>query len=84
VLLTKSWQLRMCQSKSRPAGRVGHFPTLESHMMPGSRPGYSTPPAVLLRNATPSVFHQRDIGRMLRSSCNTRGRRIASSRDHEL
>ena len=29
-----------------------------------------TPSAVLLRNATPSVFHQRHIGRVLRSSCN--------------
>src|SRR2546429_9697694 len=28
----------------------------------------STPSAVLLRNATPSVFHQRHIGRVLRSS----------------
>ena len=36
-----------------------------------------------LRNATPSVFHQRHIGRVLRSSCNTRGRRLASSRDRE-
>jgi hypothetical protein len=31
-----------------------------------------------LLNATPSVFHQRHIGRVLRSSCYTRGRRIAS------
>ena len=34
---------------------------------------------VQLRNATPSVFHQRHIGRVLRSSCNIRGRRLASS-----
>src|SRR5678816_2196007 len=39
--------------------------------------------AVLLRNATPSVFHQRHIGRVLRSSCNFRGRRLASSRGRE-
>src|SRR5262249_33009327 len=40
-------------------------------------------PVVLYRNATPSVFHQRHIGRVLRSSCNSRGRRIASPRDRE-
>src|SRR6185312_780165 len=38
---------------------------------------------VLLRNATPSVFHQCRIGRVLRSSCNDRGRRLASSRGRE-
>ena len=43
----------------------------------------STLSAVLLRNATPSVFHQRHIGRLLRSSCNVRGRRLASSRGRE-
>src|SRR6266550_3934735 len=42
-----------------------------------------TSSAVLLRNATPSVFHQRHIGWVLRSSCNVRGRRLASSRDRE-
>src|ERR1700674_4162438 len=36
--------------------------------------------AVRLRNATPSVFHQRHIGRVLRASCNLRGRRLTSSR----
>jgi hypothetical protein len=41
------------------------------------------PLGVLLRNATPSVFHQRHIGRVLRSSCNPRGRRLASSRGRE-
>ena len=41
------------------------------------------PSPVLLRNATPSVFHQRHIGRVLRSSCNARGRRLASSRGRE-
>src|SRR4029077_825214 len=45
--------------------------------------GNVSPSAVLLRNATPSVFHQRHIGRVLRSSCNVRGRRLASSRDRE-
>jgi hypothetical protein len=39
-----------------------------------------TPSAVLFLNATPSVFHQRHIGRVLRSSCNHTGRRLASSR----
>ena len=34
--------------------------------------GGCTPSTVLLRNATPSVFHQRHIGRVLRSSCNAR------------
>jgi transposase len=42
----------------------------------GSGPQAS--PAVLLRDATPSVLHQRHIGRVLRSSCNFRGRRFAS------
>src|SRR5256885_16944494 len=42
-----------------------------------------TQSAVLLRNATPSVLHQRHIGRVLRSSCNVRGRRLASSRARE-
>src|SRR5438309_6393002 len=44
------------------------------------------PSAILFRNATPSVFHQRHIGRVLRSSCNTTGRRVArlaSSRGRE-
>jgi hypothetical protein len=44
---------------------------------------WSTASAILLRNATPSVLHQHHIGRMLRSSCNVRGRRIASSRGRE-
>src|SRR5213592_4958629 len=39
--------------------------------------------SVLLRDATPSVFHQRHIGRVLRSSCNSRGRRLASPRGRE-
>src|SRR5260370_37418870 len=38
---------------------------------------------VLLRNPTPSVFNQRHIGRVLRSSCSVRGRRLASSRGRE-
>jgi hypothetical protein len=38
---------------------------------------------VFLRNASPSVFHQRHIGWVLRSSCNPRGRRLASSRGLE-
>src|SRR5688572_27505872 len=42
-------------------------------------PCWSNPSAVLSRNATPSVFHQRHIGRVLRSSCNVGGRRAASS-----
>src|SRR6266568_8384070 len=47
-------------------------------------PSYrTTQSAVLLRNATPSVLHQRHIGRVLRSSCNVRGRRLASSRARE-
>src|SRR4030095_1387708 len=39
--------------------------------------------SVLLRDATPSVFHQRHLGRVLRSPCNVRGRRLASSRGRE-
>src|SRR5664280_1463154 len=38
---------------------------------------------VLLRNAIPSVLHQRHIGRVLRSSCDPAGRRLASSRRRE-
>ena len=41
---------------------------------------YRTPAAIALRNATASVFHQRHIGWVLRSSCHDRGRRLASSR----
>ena len=41
--------------------------------------GSPNPSPVLLRDATPSVFHQRHIGRMLRSSCGGGGRRAASS-----
>jgi hypothetical protein len=44
----------------------------------------SNPSAVLSRNATPSVFHQRHIGRVLRSSCNVGGRRLGSSRVENL
>ena len=54
------------------------FPSPEA-----GQPCWPTPSAILLRNATPSVFHQRDVGRVLRSSCNTRGRRIASTRGRE-
>src|ERR1700684_2500077 len=42
-----------------------------------------TPSAVLLRNATPPVFHRRHIGRVLRSSCHSTGRRLASKRHRE-
>jgi hypothetical protein len=41
------------------------------------------PNPLLLRNATPSVFHQRHIGRVLRSSCIFAARRLASSRGGE-
>jgi uncharacterized protein with HEPN domain len=41
---------------------------------------YSAVDHATVRNATPSVFHQRHIGRVLRSSCNSRGRRPTSSR----
>jgi hypothetical protein len=34
----------------------------------GQKLGRNLPSAVLLRNATPSLFHQRHIGRVLRSS----------------
>jgi hypothetical protein len=44
---------------------------------------WSTPSAIRLRNATPSIFHQHHIGRVLRSSCSVPGRRIASSRCRE-
>ena len=38
---------------------------------------------VAFRNASPSVLHKRHIGRVLRSSCNFSGRRLASSRGRE-
>ena len=38
--------------------------------------------AVLLRNATPSVFDQRHVGRLRRSSCRFHGRRTARSSEH--
>src|SRR5262249_21658013 len=41
------------------------------------------PSALSLRNAPASVFHQRHIGWVLRSSCNSRGRRVALSRGRE-
>jgi hypothetical protein len=43
-------------------------------------PHNSTLSALGARNAAPSVFHKRHVGRALRSSCNRRGRRLASSR----
>src|SRR5229473_1078339 len=48
-----------------------------------SRSRRAYPSAVHLRNATPSVFHQRHIGRVLRSSSNHPGRRLASPRGRE-
>src|SRR5262245_49859035 len=44
----------------------------------------TTPSAVPLRRATPSVFHQRYIGRVLRSPCVSPGRGHFSSRGREL
>src|SRR5207244_8006191 len=41
------------------------------------------PPHYDRRSATSSVFDQRHLGRVLRSSCRDRGRRPASSRDGE-
>ena len=52
-------------------GRVARLRSL-------SRSGGSRPSVILLYNATPSVFHQRHIGRLLRSSSNKTGRRVAS------
>src|SRR5579863_5294030 len=49
--------------------------------MPATRPRASA--AIMLGIATPSVFHQRYIGRVLRSSGDIAGRRVASSRDRE-
>ena len=46
-------------------------------------PCWSTPSTIRLHNATPSVFHQHHSGRVLRSSCNCCGRRVASSRGRE-
>jgi hypothetical protein len=60
-LMQISEQLRTMQG---PAGPPGAPPP-----KPANQRGFqSTPPAVLFRNATPSVFHQRHIGRVLRSS----------------
>ena len=44
---------------------------------------YNSWPAAGARNASPSVFYQRDVGRVLRSSSYSCGRRLASSRDRE-
>src|SRR3954469_17901707 len=61
-----------------------HNRIFTEHSLPSGTRAYHQEPArrdgVLLRHATPSVLHQRHIGRVLRSSCNTRGRRLASSR----
>ena len=45
--------------------------------------GVKTGTALRLRHATASVFHQRHLGRVLRSSRDDRGGRLASSRDGE-
>src|SRR5215469_4627480 len=62
-------------------GRARRDCSLSCVVAPGLKrlPCWSTTSAVLLRNATPSVFHQRHIGRVLRSSSNDRGRRLVSS-----
>jgi len=46
----------------------------------GRRSAAADASAVLLRNATPSVLHQRHIGRVLRPSSNPGRRRLAPSR----
>src|SRR5688572_3243768 len=38
---------------------------------------WPAPSVIPLRNGPPSVFHQRHVGRVLRSSCRFHGRRIA-------
>src|ERR1700722_15371779 len=40
-------------------------------------------PALPFPNAIPALFHQRHLGRLLRSSGNDRGRRLAPERDQE-
>jgi len=68
---------------SSPKPKPRHHPsyTTPDHSVSDPPPG--APSGVLLRNATPSVFHQRHLGRVLRSSRNPRGRRLASSRGRE-
>jgi len=66
--------------RSSPRSAADEPPSTRS---PNPRRTTCLPLGVLLRNATPSVFHQRHIGRVLRSSCNPSGRRLASSRGRE-
>jgi len=63
-------------SKGRPEGSV--FPPCAGSLSLGRSATLSG--SVVLRNATPSIFHQRHLGRVLRSSCNSGGRRLTSSR----
>ena len=73
--------------KRRPFGPPGIDPHSEARRPADRRNrgrGQPTCAAVLLRHATPSVFHQRHAGRVLRSSRNCRGRRPASSRSREF
>ena len=60
-------------SNPNSAARTGKIksmlrPIAKLFSIPESRFHRPTPSAVLLGNATPSVFHQRHIGRVLRSS----------------
>src|SRR5215475_3231308 len=69
--LTKPGELRSFEAYSRcPADTGAALPP-------------ATPSAVRLLDATPSVFHQRHIGRVLRSPGDDRGRRHTSSRGRE-
>src|SRR5215207_683839 len=58
------------------------LPPIPTHIDTLSAVSIASPP-VLSRNATPPVLHQRHFGRVLRSSSNPCGRRLASSRGRE-
>ena len=85
---------RCANEQAAPAQPAVHLSSPKPQPQPPSQPLYNrslfkrhiarcTPSAVLFRNAAPSVLHQRHIGRVLRSSCNPRGRGLASSRGRE-
>ncbi len=83
VRTSKPLQLSPLSTRHLQSPSRSHDPTHTAidHYLSDTSPVY--PSAVLLRNATPSVLYQRHIGRVLRSSCNPRGRRLASSRGRE-
>src|SRR5262249_11097273 len=54
--------------------------SIEAQFPSGASTTWTGPEIRGVRNATSSVFHQRHLGRVLRSPCRGGGRRTASSR----